>query len=898
MTTTLVTQLDYIYFAYGLVLFLLGAVCFSMARGASVPTPWPLLGAFAVLHGLAEWLHLAALTGGDSPHFMLVRDLLLAASFLLLLEFARQSQKVVKGRTPGRWILLLPTAAVVALAFGFGPGTLISAVRPLIAAPAILWTAWLFAYAARHGEELGGNAATFRARILGAIYFTLFGLVSGLVVPKAPFIPPGWPSAEALLATTGIPVQLLQAVTVCMLALSVWALAAASDRNLRVVSKRRLLFWVTAGAMTGMLAGGALFTNWLGRLHDADSVEDAEAAANLVNDHLATVMEWTAQSARILSGLLGQLHAAGGLGGEGGGQARLDALVASVSTTSDGWVAYVLDPSGTTIAASNRFTPSSLVGKNFAARPYFQAALEGRSGRFLGKGLVTGAPGFYASEPVYGSDDRLLADAVVKRTLGADQLGNARVGSSYLVDGRGQVMAANRTAAPGLRLWEEPGAAGGAAGDASLATPAIPLAPASGPALFARPVSGTEWVEIGGLRSVAIRHLIPGSDWSLLMVRPEQVQVVNRLLGIVITLLFSLLVLATFMAMQRQLGAESWMADRRREAESRARDSARQADSDALTGVLNRLGFEAALGKELERSRRYGLPLSVVMLDLDHFKRVNDTWGHGAGDQVLVGVARIVETNVRDSDSVGRLGGEEFMVLAPGTPGRGAIQLAEKLRALVAATPLGPAGLVTGSFGVAELRPGETAEALQARADQALYAAKNGGRNRVICEGVDVDEVLAAPRQEVAPVRPMLAGSSIYAAIGFDPIDAEHRALSEAIDAMVSMLSTARTEEVQVAFESILDATAAHFVHEERLMKAHNYPGLERHHREHLKFVEEAGRLLADLEQGGVSVPFRRWAMARLPEWFRLHILHHDLELGAFLAKADPMHQPQAASHG
>ncbi len=895
MTTTLVTQLDYIYFAYGLVLFLLGAVCFSMSRSAAaIPTPWPVLGAFAVLHGLAEWLHLIALTGGDTPGFGLARDLLTMASFLCLLEFARQARKTVRGRTPGRWILLLPTVGVLVLALLFGPTTIDSAVRPLVAAPAIFWTAWLFIYAVRHGEELGGGAEAFRARILAAIYFTLFGLVSGLVVPKAPFIPPGWPSGEALLATTGIPVQLLRAVTVCMIALSVWALAA-SDRNLRVVSKRRLLFWVTAGAMTGMLAGGALFTNWLGRLHESDSVAEAEAAAALVEHHLATEMEGTERSARILAGLVSRLRAEGGKGG--GGQVRLDDLVDSVST-SDGWVAYLLDPAGTTIAASNRSTSSSLVGKNFAARPYFQAAREGRPGRFLGMGLVTGAPGFYASVPVLGPGGRVVAVAVVKRNLGAHQLGNARVGSSYLVDGRGQVMAANRTAAPGLRLWEEPGAAGGAAGDASLATPAIPLAPATGPALLARPVSGTEWVETGGLRSVAIRHLIPGSDWSLLFLRPEQAQVVNRLLGIVITLLFSLLVLATFMALQRQLGAESWMADRRQEAEGRARDSARQADSDALTGVLNRLGFEAALGKELERSRRYGLPLSVVMLDLDHFKRVNDTWGHGAGDQVLVGVARIVETNLRDSDSVGRLGGEEFMVLAPGTPGRGAIQLAEKLRALVAATPLGPAGLVTGSFGVAELRPGETAEALLARADQALYAAKNGGRNRVICEGVDVAEVLAAPRQEVAPVRPMLAGSSIFAATGFDPVDAEHRPLSEAIDALLTMLSTARTEEVQVAFESILDATAAHFLHEERLMKAHNYPGLERHHREHLKFVEEAGRLLADLEQGGVSVPFRRWAMARLPEWFRLHILHHDLELGAFLAKADPVHQPQAASHG
>jgi diguanylate cyclase (GGDEF)-like protein/hemerythrin-like metal-binding protein len=873
MPTMLITQLDYIYFAYGLVLLLLGAVCVSMSRNASIPTPWPLLGAFAVLHGIAEWLHLAALAGGDSPAFKLARELLITSSFLFLLEFARQAQKSVRGRTPGRWILLLPAGAVLALALLFGPGTLASAVRPLVAAPAIFWTAWLFLYAARHNEELGGGADGYRARVLASVYFTLFGLVSGLVVPAAPFLPVGWPSGEALLAYTGIPIQLLRAATVCMMALSVWALAAASDRNLRVVSKRRLLFWVTASSVAAVLVVGALFTNWLGRLHESDSVEEAESAAALVHDHLATEMAGTERGARILSGLVGRLQAVGGPGG----QARLDDLVDSVATRSDDWVAYVLDPAGTTIATSNRASATSLLGKNFAARPYFQAARAGRQGRFLGMGLVTGAPGYFASEPVLGPGGRVLAIAVVKRTLGAEQLGSARVGSSYLADGRGQVMAASRAVKPGLRLWEE----------ATEVSEAAPGSRAPRLALLDHTVTGTEWVQVGGERTVAIRLPIPGSDWSLLVLRSEKTQVVNRLLGIVITLLFSMVVLGTFVVMQRQLGAESWMADQRRDAETRARDSARQADTDALTGVLNRLGFEAVLGQELERSRRYGHPLSVVMLDLDHFKRVNDTHGHGAGDQVLVGVARILETNVRDSDSIGRLGGEEFMVLAPATPGRGAVQLAEKLRALTAETPLGPAGIITGSFGVAELRPGETAEALLRRADQALYAAKSGGRNRVSSDDADVAEVLAERTNEVAPVRPMLSGSSIYAATGYGPIDDEHRALSEAIDALLSMLSTARTEEVQVAFESILNATAAHFGHEERLMKAHAYPGQQRHHLEHLQFIEEAGRLLADLEQGGVSVPFRRWSMGRLPEWFRLHILEHDLDLGAFLHGAE-----------
>jgi hemerythrin-like metal-binding protein len=260
---------------------------------------------------------------------------------------------------------------------------------------------------------------------------------------------------------------------------------------------------------------------------------------------------------------------------------------------------------------------------------------------------------------------------------------------------------------------------------------------------------------------------------------------------------------------------------------------------------------------------------------------------------VLVGAARIVETNIRDSDAVGRWGGEEFVVLAPATTAGGGIRLAEKLRAVMERTEYGPVGAVTGSFGVAEFRTGDTVESLLERADAALYRAKGTGRNRVACDDADVAATLAAGAPEAAPgqapllaaVVPLLHGSAIYQETGFTPIDLEHRALSDAIEAFFAMLSTGKSEEVQMALESIIAGVGAHFAHEERLMEAYGFPDRARHAMQHLLFAAEAGEFLEELTRSGVTIPFRRWAVGRLPEWFRFHIVEQDVEMARFLLR-------------
>jgi len=154
---------------------------------------------------------------------------------------------------------------------------------------------------------------------------------------------------------------------------------------------------------------------------------------------------------------------------------------------------------------------------------------------------------------------------------------------------------------------------------------------------------------------------------------------------------------------------------------------------DPLTGALNRAALEEALQREVEVARRQGAPLVVLVIDIDHFKAVNDTYGHRFGDDVLRAVAHAVGDTIRRSDAFYRYGGEEFVVLASHTQPPGAQQLAERIRGSVAAigTVGGRRMQVSVSVGVAGLRAGESGDALFQRADRAMYRAKQNGRNRV-----------------------------------------------------------------------------------------------------------------------------------------------------------------------
>jgi diguanylate cyclase (GGDEF)-like protein len=156
----------------------------------------------------------------------------------------------------------------------------------------------------------------------------------------------------------------------------------------------------------------------------------------------------------------------------------------------------------------------------------------------------------------------------------------------------------------------------------------------------------------------------------------------------------------------------------------------RLASTDSLTGLHNRAKFFELANEEVKRAQRYARPLAAIMLDIDHFKRINDSLGHEAGDAALKTFARLCRGVLREHDILGRIGGEEFALLLPEADQTGALALAERLRETIAAAPMDFS--MTVSVGVSHVLPGETeAGAALVRADQALYSAKRAGRNRV-----------------------------------------------------------------------------------------------------------------------------------------------------------------------
>lgn len=164
---------------------------------------------------------------------------------------------------------------------------------------------------------------------------------------------------------------------------------------------------------------------------------------------------------------------------------------------------------------------------------------------------------------------------------------------------------------------------------------------------------------------------------------------------------------------------------------SRAQALYELAHTDPLTQVANRRKLYAEISRELSRCLRDEKPLALILLDLDRFKPINDTHGHNVGDLVLYEVAQLLQAHLRPANRLGRWGGEEFLVLLPETDLSGAVAVAERLRQALSLEPIGPVGQVTASFGVAGARASDTPESLIARADQAMYAAKQAGGNRV-----------------------------------------------------------------------------------------------------------------------------------------------------------------------
>lgn len=193
------------------------------------------------------------------------------------------------------------------------------------------------------------------------------------------------------------------------------------------------------------------------------------------------------------------------------------------------------------------------------------------------------------------------------------------------------------------------------------------------------------------------------------------------------------LLLSVFLYWNRKLyRLNQKIADAHEDLAVKTREFEKLSITDSLTGAYNRMKIERILDNEILRVKRSKEPLSMIMLDIDNFKGVNDDFGHQAGDMVLQKMSSLLQDNIRRTDSLGRWGGEEFMVVCPHTEHKGAWNLAEKLRLKIMCADFGEVGRITGSFGVSQYAAGESDDSFLRRADDALYQAKDGGRNRTV----------------------------------------------------------------------------------------------------------------------------------------------------------------------
>ena len=396
-------------------------------------------------------------------------------------------------------------------------------------------------------------------------------------------------------------------------------------------------------------------------------------------------------------------------------------------------VSYALDLAGNVIAASNWDTAVSFVGRNYAQRPYFQDALAGGTGRFVGVGLTSGKLGYYLARPVRAGGE-IIGVIAVKLDLTELESGLVHITQDYRLDGRdaepAKLLLADadsvvfistladwrfRTLEPLPPATREELAASVAYGDAPL--PALPAAAMLADLGLAEPKLLAHLGEI-----VSVEEVLPAAHWRLRVLVPltgfARTVWVHTLLGLLLGLLAVVLVLLIAM---REIYQRRVLA---------------AAIRDPLTGLYSRMYMNETLPRLIARhDRDPAAAFGVAILDLDHFKQVNDRFGHLAGDRLLAEVGELIRNQCEEADFAVRLGGEELAVFqvqhAPGAT----LRLAERLRLLVQQHGLrweGQRIRVTLSGGVAEHRRGETLVQLLRRADRALYQAKRTGRNRVI----------------------------------------------------------------------------------------------------------------------------------------------------------------------
>ena len=371
-------------------------------------------------------------------------------------------------------------------------------------------------------------------------------------------------------------------------------------------------------------------------------------------------------------------------------------------------------------------------------------------------------------------------------------------------------------------------------------------------------------LENGSVKRIGLNYVYQyyfnEAPWKMLLILPISEIMLKSLAS---TVPFLIIAFLLFLAV-REIGI-------RKRAEERLRELA---ITDELTGLKNRYYLGTVIDGELERADRYQQPLSMMILDIDHFKKINDAWGHPIGDEVLQKTASIVKSLLRRADILIRLGGEEFLVVLPHTDVNGTLEAAEKIRKAIEAADHTVAGKWTASFGIAERKYLESYDELYRRVDEALYLAKEGGRNRVVSYEAESKKPITGE---------YLEWNDKWNS-GNKKIDEQHKKLLELANKLMFMsLTDIDSDKMDQQVAELTEHIKAHFSYEEIILAQISYNEREKHAKIHAELVMRAQRLEAAFYRGDLKASAFFHFMVE--DIVLGHFLEDDIKFFAFLPK-------------
>ena len=506
-----------------------------------------LLGLFGFLHGGSEWLDLIAMVVGDSPLYAVARLLVMTASFMLLMEFARREAKRFGLKVPGPWLYVPLAALVIASGMIGGLNAAGAVARYVFGFFGAMATSLVFLQLAR-----AFSGFTKRLAMCASGGFAAYAIAAGAIVPVANV----WPATVINYTwfdnLTGIPIQLVRGVLACWLAFSIWSIwgqhlitDVSSARYTQFL--RRQFVWTLVAMATILLAGWTL-TELLGQVYKQTVQREVDGNIDLLASRLGGETASVEGMVKALAGSPSILPLlAGGTSREIEAARAVLKLDVGASAAAAG---YILDREGGIIAASDGRAPIEVDAAAFRSTPDFRKSIAGEAGFRFAFDPQTDRPAYYASYPIRTQGGSIAGVAVLKKNLDAFSADLSHFDHPYfLVDANGVVMLTNQPNMLLRSLW--PLSAEQSKRSARQYGKLINRSAVQ------NEIADATWLKFNGERDFARRRQVGHGDWSLVMLKPIQEIYASRVLGIVITLLVAVMTLIYLFGKERWFHAYS-----------------------------------------------------------------------------------------------------------------------------------------------------------------------------------------------------------------------------------------------------------------------------------------------------------------------------------------------------